>query len=250
MDLVKIAASRREIFGKNQSRRLRASGQIPAVAYGKGEPAQNLSVAPKDLVNVLARPLGRNSPIELDVDGKESFTVLLRDYQYHPVTRSLLHADFFKISLDEPVLVDIPLDLVGKAKGVVDGGVLRQVYRRIPVRCLPKDIPAKIVYDVTEIGLDESAQVSALELPPNVTVLLPLDQTFVAVSMEKKAIEEEEAAAAEAAAAAAAAGAVPGAEGAPAAAPGAPGAAPAAAPAEGAAPAKPEGGKGGRDREK
>jgi large subunit ribosomal protein L25 len=223
MELVKVVAARREVKGKNVSRRLRGSGQIPAVAYGKGEAAISLSVSPKDLVGVLGTPHGRNSVIELDVEGKDKFSVLLCDFQYHPVTRVLLHADFLKIALDKPVEVDVPLELTGKPKGLIDGGVLRQVFRKLPVSCLPKDIPVNVVHDVTELELDDHVGVRDLSLPEGVTVRLPPEQTVAAVVTEKKVIEEE-----------AVAAAVPGAEGAAAA---APGAAPAAgAPAEGAKP--------------
>ncbi|MFO0571533.1 MAG: 50S ribosomal protein L25 [Polyangiaceae bacterium] len=214
MDLVKVSATHRTSHGKNQSRRLRDSGQIPAVAYGKGEPALHVAVSPKDLVGVLARPLGRNSPIELDLDGKQSLTVLLTDYQYHPVTRSLLHADFLKIALDALVDVEVPLELTGKPKGVVAGGEQRQVFRRLPVRCLPKDIPVKLVHDITELDIEESLPVSALALPAGVTVLLPQDQTIAAVVTMKKVVEEEVAAAAAPGAVPAAAGAAPAAAGA------------------------------------
>jgi large subunit ribosomal protein L25 len=234
MELVKVVAIAREAAGKNQSKRLRATGQIPAVAYGGGKPALTLSVQPKDLVAVLARPLGRNSPIELEVEGKEKFTVLLCDYQYHPVSRELLHADFFKIHLDQTVDVDVPFELTGKAIGVVQGGVLRQVFRKLPVRCLPKDIPIKLSHDVTELDIDDVVHVSELALPAGVTIRLPADQTVAAVVTEKAPPEEE---------LAPAPGAVPAAAGA-APAPGAPGAVPAAgaAPAEGKAEGK--GGKG------
>lgn len=222
MQLAKVAATHRKAAGKNKSRRMRLAGTIPAVAYGKGQPALAIAVSPKDLVGVLARPLGRNSPIELDVEGKETLTVLLTDYQYHPVSRELLHADFLKIALDAPVDVEVPLELTGKAKGVVEGGELRQVYRKVPVRCLPKDIPVKLVHDITELGLDHSLPVSALALPAGVSVRLPAEQTVAAVATMKKVVEEEAAAAT-------------------AAAPGAAAAAGAAAPAAGAAPAKAEG---------
>jgi len=222
MQLAKITATHRQAAGKNKSRRMRLAGTIPAIAYGKGEAALSIAVSPKEIVGVLAQPLGRNSPIELDVEGKQKLTVLLTDYQYHPVSRELLHADFLKIALDAPVHVDVPLELTGKAKGVVAGGELRQVYRRVPVRCLPKDIPVKLVHDITELELDHSLPVSALALPAGVSVLLPADQTVAAVAMMKKVVEEEAAAAA-------------------AATPGAAPAAGAAAPAAGAAPAKAEG---------
>jgi len=219
MELVKVAATRRDTSGKNVARRLRASGQIPAIAYGRGEAAVQIAVSPQALVDVLARPLGRNSVIELDVGGAEKFPVLLCDFQYHPVSRSLLHADFLKIDLEQPIDVDVPFVLTGKAKGVVEGGVLRQVFRKLPVRCLPKDIPVDIKYDVTELVLDDHVPVRDLALPEGVTVSLPAEQTVAAVVTEKKVVEEEPTAA-EAAAAAAAAAAVPGAADAPAAAEG------------------------------
>lgn len=227
MELVKVPASRRDAAGKGTARRLRSDGKIPAVAYGKGEPALHVAVSPKDLVGVLARELGRNSVIQLEVEGADKLTVLLSDYQYHPVSRKLLHADFLKIALDQPVDVDVPFELTGKAQGVVMGGILRQVYRKLPVRCLPEKIPVKITHDVTSLELDDHVHVKDLALPEGVTVRLPEDQTVCGVVTEKKRGYEEEEAAAAAAAAGAAAGAAPGA-----AAPAAGAAAPEAKPAK------------------
>ena len=211
MEQRKITATKRDARGKGMARRLRHSGQIPAVAYGAGLASQALTISPKDLVEVIKSERGRNTIIELSVEGGDRFSALLCDYQYHPVTRGLLHADFLKIDLDQPVDVDVPLELTGKAKGIVMGGVLRQVYRKLPVRCLPAKIPVKIVRDITELELDDHVAVSELELPEGVTVRLPPDRTIVAVVTEKVKPEEE---------------AQP-----------VPGAAPAGAPAEGAAPA-------------
>jgi large subunit ribosomal protein L25 len=205
MDLRKISASAREGRGKGEATRLRRTGRIPAVAYGKKLAAQALAVSPADLKHVLTSERGRNTVIELDVDGKNKLTVLLREYQHHPVSRAILHADFVQISLDEPVDVQIPLETTGKAAGVVKGGVLRQVFRRIPVRCLPGKIPVKIVHDVTELDLDGHVPAKALALPEGVEVRLPLEQTVIAVVTEKQAPEEEEAAAAPVAGAAGAA---------------------------------------------
>jgi large subunit ribosomal protein L25 len=174
------------------------------VAYGKKLAAQALAISPDDLKGVLTSERGRNTVIELDVEGKSKLTVLLRDYQHHPVSRALLHADFVQISLEEPVDVQIPLETTGKSVGVVKGGVLRQVFRRIPVRCLPGKIPVKIVHDVTELDLDGHVPAKALALPEGVSVRLPAEQTVIAVVTEKQAPEEEEQAAATAAAAGAA----------------------------------------------
>lgn len=203
MELRKFTAAVRAEHGKGASARLRRTGHIPAVAYGKGAPAQSLSILPSDLSSVLKSEHGKNSVIELDVTGQNKLTVLIRDYQYHPLSRELLHADFVQIALDQPVDVDVPLEATGKAKGVVDGGLLRQVYRRVPVRCLPEQIPVKLVHDVTSLGLNEHVLAKDIAVPEGVTVRLPPEQTVLAVAMEKQQVEEEEAKPADAAAAAA-----------------------------------------------
>jgi len=214
MDLRKISVNARQGKGKGEATRLRRSGQIPAVAYGKKLAAQSLAVKPEELRSVLTSERGRNTVIELDVDGTSKLTVLLRDYQHHPVSRAILHADFVQIALDEPVDVQIPLEMTGKPVGVVKGGVLRQVFRRIPVRCLPQKIPVKVVHDVTELDLDGHVPAKALALPEGVEVRLPPEQTVIAIVTEKAAPEEEEQAAAPAAAAGAAGAPAAGATGA------------------------------------
>lgn len=240
MELMKVAATRRTESGKSAARRLRAAEQIPAVAYGEKTAAQSLAVSPKRLLDVLATAHGRNTVIEIEVDGGDKFPALLCDYQYHPISRSLLHADFLKISLDVPVDVDVPFETFGKSKGVVAGGTLHVVFRKLPVRCLPEKIPVKISYDITELDLDGHVGAKDLPLPEGVSLRLAPNQTVLAVVSEKDRGEEEAAAAA---AAPGAAGAAPAAAGAAAAAPAADAKAGAkAAPAAGAAKAPAAGG--------
>ena len=231
MDAIKVSASRRDGSGKGAARRLRSEGRIPAVAYGKDLPTQAIAIAPDAIKSVLASARGRNTVVTLDVDGKAGLTVLLSDFQYHPVTRQLLHADFLQIHLDQPVNVEVPLELTGKAAGVTAGGTLRQVFRKLPIRCLPGLIPVKVTYDVTELGLDGHVPAKDLKLPEGVSVRLPAEQTVASVVTEIVRAEEETTPAAGAAAGAAAApGAAAPAAGAAAAAPAK--AAPAKAPAK------------------
>lgn len=203
MDAIKVSASRRDGHGKGAARRLRSEGRIPAVAYGKELPTQQLAVPPDAIRAVLASARGRNTVVNLDVDGKEGLTVLLSDFQYHPLSRALLHADFVQVHLDQPVNVEVPLELTGKAAGVIAGGTLRQVFRKLPIRCLPGLIPVKIVHDVTALGLDGHVATRDLALPEGVSVRLPAEQTVASVVTEIVRAEEE------AAPAAAAAGAAP-----------------------------------------
>ena len=197
MEPTKLAATSRTAFGKGAARRMRRDGVIPAVAYGKNMSAQSLSVSPKDVASLLESEYGKNTVIELAVDGGASTTVLIGEYQYHPVTRHILHADFRQIDLGQPVRVEIPLLLTGRCKGVVAGGILRQVFRNIPVQCLPTDIPAQLDLDITELDIDQTIAASELNPPAGVSIELAPSQTVAAVGAVKETATEEEAAAAE-----------------------------------------------------
>ncbi|WP_438024110.1 50S ribosomal protein L25/general stress protein Ctc [Sorangium sp. So ce233] len=205
MEIIKLNATRREESGKSASSRLRRAGQIPAIAYGRELAPISVAVSPKALLQVLGSDHGKNSVVELAVENGETLTVMVRDYDYHPVSRELVHADFIQVKLDQPVDVHIPFRCVGKPKGVVTGGVLQQIFRTIPVRCLPEKIPSFIEIDVTELDMGESYKASGLNLPEGVKTLLSDDQTIAVVNAPEKAGAEEEAKPAAGAPAAAAA---------------------------------------------
>ena len=224
-----LKAQARTAAGKAAARRLRKTGYVPAVAYGKGLPATSIAVPPSDITTILKSERGQNTVVELELEGRK-LLAMIRDYTLHPVARQLEHVDFVEVTLDKPVDVHVPLFTTGKAVGVTKGGVLRIVYRTLPVRCLPDRIPTKIETDVAHLELGMHVSTQELKLPEGVVVRLPAEQTLVSVVAPEK--EEVEEVAPGAAAAAGAAGA---------AAPGAPGAAAAgAAPAADAAPAKDE----------
>ncbi len=214
-----LSATARPVTGKGELRRLRQTGLVPAIAYGRGLPSTPISVPPKDVSAILKTELGKNTVIELQLDGKK-LLAMIRDFALHPVRRHLEHVDFIEVKLDRPVDVEVPLIPLGKAVGVTAGGVLRVVHRLIPVRCLPNQIPVKIETDVTHLELGQHVATQDLKLPEGVVVRLPPTQTLVSVVAPEKEVEEV------APVAAAAGGAV--AAGAAAPAPGAPGAAPAA----------------------
>lgn len=216
MEIIKLNATRREESGKGASSRLRRAGQIPAIAYGRELAPLSVAISPKALLQVLASDHGVNSVVELAVENGETLTVMVRDYDYHPISRQLVHADFVQVKLDQTVDVEVPFRCVGKPKGVVTGGVLQQIFRTIPVRCLPEKIPSVIEIDVTELDMGESFKAGALKLPEGVKTLLADEQTIAVVNAPEKGGAEEEAKAAGApgaAAAPAAAGKAPAAGG-------------------------------------
>src|SRR4051812_11749189 len=222
-----VAATSRTTRGKGAARRLRSAGQIPAVAYGKGlAKAMPLSVMPKDIITVLKSERGQNTVLSMKVEGASDILAMIKSYTLHPVARTLEHVDFVEVKLDKAVDVDIPLVALGKPIGLANGGLIRQVYRTVPVRCLPDRIPLKIEVDISHLDIHESLPTKELKLPEGVEVRLPPEQTVIAIVAPDKDRAEEEAAAAAAlpgaapaAGAAAAAGKAP-AAGAPAAAAG------------------------------
>jgi large subunit ribosomal protein L25 len=204
METAKLQAENRTQNGKGICRQLRLKGQIPAVFYGKGQATRSLAVSPKALLAAVSGDLGINQVIELEIEGQTHLSILA-DYQYHPVGRHLLHADFQRVDDTTPVKVEVPLEVTGKAKGLVVGGRLRTVFRKVPVRCLPQNIPAKLIHDVTELDIEEHFTVADLKLPEGVEVLMAAVQTLGGVYGNRKSAEDvaEDAKAAEAAPAAA-----------------------------------------------
>ncbi len=202
-----VAATPRTSRGKGAARRLRNGGHIPAVAYGKGlAQALPLSVMPKDIISVLKSERGQNTVLSMKIEGASELLVMIKSFSLHPVLRTLEHVDFVEVKLDRLVDVEIPLVAHGKPIGIANGGIVRQVYRTVPVRCLPDRIPLKIEVDIAGLDIHESLPTKALALPDGVEVRLGPEQTLIAVVAPEKDRGEEEAAAAAAAAPAAAAG--------------------------------------------
>lgn len=196
MQATKIQASVRTDHGKGASRRLRAAGQLPAVTYGSNKEAIALTISPDELIDVLNSDRGRNSVVEFEVEGKTLFA-MISDYQYHPLSRKLLHADLFQVTEDQKVEVKVPLTLHGKAKGIVMGGKLRQVFRELPLSCSPANIPVGLSHDITDLGMDEHISAGDIAVPEGVEVLLPAKRTVATIATDRRAKAEEEKEAAE-----------------------------------------------------
>ena len=154
---------------KNEARRLRAAGSMPAVVYGASTgdaPASvPVSVDPKSLSRILHSDSGVNTLIKLRVDGIET-SVLVKEYQLDPITNRLLHADFYQLAMDKLLTLTVPVVLKGEPRGVkLQGGLLDFVTRDIEVECLPANIPEHIDIDVSGLDLHQSIRVR--DLPAN-----------------------------------------------------------------------------------
>ncbi len=236
-----LAAQKREKYGKGPARQLRFKGLIPAVCYGPHDKPLHVAIDPDAIKKAIATPHKFNTVITLQVEGGEPRTVLFKDYEKDPINGKILHADFLEVRMDQDVVVNVPVVLVGKAIGVAEGGILQQVARTLPVLCKPGQIPEKIEVDVSALKVTDSLHVSEIKAPAGVKFKARQDQTIAVVAIPEKEEEVKPAVVA----------VVPGAEGAVA----VPGAAGAAAPAAGgaapaagdkAAPAAKGGDKGGK----
>jgi len=155
-----LQAEKRDGRGKNEARRLRASGRIPAVVYGaeKGK-AVEIAVDPKMLLRILHSESGVNTLIGLQLDGGAS-RVLVKEYQLDPVAHRLLHVDFYQVAMDKMLTVTVQVVLKGEARGVKQqGGVVDFVNREIEIEVLPGDIPENITVDITELMLNQGVRV-------------------------------------------------------------------------------------------
>jgi large subunit ribosomal protein L25 len=158
-----LEAVRRVQFGRNEAVRLRQAGQIPAVVYGGAGAAESLTVDPKALSRILHSEAGVNTLIALKLADAGDTRVLVKAYQLDPVSRKLLHADFYRVAMDKVIRVTVPVRLTGEAKGVkAEGAVVDFVHREITIECLPADIPEHITVDITELMLHDGVRVRDL----------------------------------------------------------------------------------------
>lgn len=171
----------RESRGKNEARRLRVAGKIPAVVYGGGQEPQAVAVSPKELSRLLHSEAGLNTLIDLKIEGSTT-KVIVRDFLLQPVTHQLLHADFYRLNLEKKVQVKVAVRLHGEPRGVkVQGGVLDFVQREIEVESLPTEIPEHIDIDVSGLMIGDGVHVKDVSAGQSWTALSPAELLIVHV---------------------------------------------------------------------
>jgi large subunit ribosomal protein L25 len=158
-----LEATTRDSRGKNEARRLRVAGKIPAVLYGGAGGAVPLSVDPKALSKILHSGSGVNSIISLDVQGQGVTQVLVKEFLLEPIKHTMLHADFYRLQMDKAITVTVTISLKGEAKGVkLQGGVVDFPNREVEVECLPGDIPEHLTIDVSDLMIGQGVRLKEL----------------------------------------------------------------------------------------
>ncbi|MGI9532259.1 50S ribosomal protein L25/general stress protein Ctc [Lutimonas sp.] len=190
MKSISIKGSKRESVGKVSTKALRNAGKVPCVLYG-GDQALHFSAEELSFSKLVYTPNVYTASIELE--SGEKFKAILQDIQFHPVSDKILHIDFYELSEDKEVTMDIPLRLTGNAPGVLLGGNLRNPFRTLKVRAIPAKLPDFINADISELNIGDKLSVADLSTG-DYTILHP-DHTVVAqvrVSRLAVAADEEE----------------------------------------------------------
>jgi large subunit ribosomal protein L25 len=187
---VELKAREREGRGKNDARRLRVSGFVPAVLYGDGSEENAVLAVPDRVVDYTLTHFGDNALYDLERDGGTT-TARVVDVQRNPVSGRLVHVDFAPVDMTERIVVTVPVAITGESPGVDEGGVLQQVAYEIELETLPGDIPQEVELDVSGLGLNENLTLADLSLPEGATLISDPEEVAATVTPPTEITDEE-----------------------------------------------------------
>jgi large subunit ribosomal protein L25 len=187
MKQVSLSGSLRENVGKKDTKALRRAGLVPCVIYG-GETQIHFSVKSVDLNKLIYTP--DVYKIEIDLDGKKILTIA-KDYQFHPVSDKVIHADFIELDDKREVKISLPIKLSGNAIGVRNGGRLLSIYRTLSLKGLPSAFPEAVEIDITNLRIGKKIRISDVSFP-GLTILAPSNAVIVGIRTARGAVDEDE----------------------------------------------------------
>lgn len=186
METLQINGAVRQSFGKKAAKDARREGLIPCVVYGNGETV-SFTVDAKDIKPLIYTP--NSYLVELNLDGKVLMSVM-REVQYHPLTDTAMHIDFFAITEGKPIAIDIPVRITGNSEGVKQGGKLTLSKRKIRISALMENLPDEIIVDITNMKLGSSTFVGDIQ-QENVTMLTPATTAICAVKATRATLSRK-----------------------------------------------------------
>src|SRR5882757_6988355 len=167
MKSVALNAFPRALARRAGAKKLRSTGRIPAVIYGRQAPPQNLEISAKEMENLVHHSVSENLLVDLAVkdDSRPNRLALVQEVQHHPLSGKVLHVDFHEVAENEKVTIMVPVDTIGEAVGVkTEGGVLEHVLFKIKVRALPKDLPEQIMVDVSHLKIGQAVHLGEIKV--------------------------------------------------------------------------------------
>lgn len=179
-----MAAEARTRVGKGPARQMRRNGKVPAIFYGPKRTALSVAIDAKEYAAKVAGLEGSTHLIKLRSSSAEiaDKLTLIKDVQLDPVSGAILHADFYEVDETAKLRVGVPLHFVGKAAGIIEGGILQPLQREVTVECLPANIPEFIQVDVTPLNIHDVIHISALQAPFGVDLIYDSDVAIVTVA--------------------------------------------------------------------
>jgi len=182
MKSITIKGTKRESVGKKSTKALRDAELVPCVVYGGAE-TLNFSAEERAFKGLVYTPEAHT--VSIEVDG-QTIPAVLQDIQFHPITDKILHADFYQLDENKAVVMEVPVRITGRAKGVVAGGAMRQSFRKLKLKALPANLPDEIVVDVTPLKIGNKLYVGDIKTD-NFTFMHPDNAVVVAVKMSRTA---------------------------------------------------------------
>jgi len=196
MEETKLILKKRTLQGSSNARRMRRTGTLPGVVYGKGDAGVAVEMDTHAFELILKHHFSETMLLDVMLD-KKNVQVLVKDVQHHPVNSELLHVDFQEVNANETIRVNLMIELVGESAGVKAGGVLEQVLHEISVECLPADMMESLEVDISALEIGDALLVSDIDLGKTFNVLSDPAAIIVSVSEPKEEKEEDDEVAAE-----------------------------------------------------
>jgi large subunit ribosomal protein L25 len=190
-----LAAYLRKKTGKGAARKLRKNNQIPAIFYGPGTETVMLALDCPALERLLKQASGENIILDLQVksdSGTESKKAMLKDLQIDPVKDTYVHADFYEISMDKEITVDVPIQLINTPIGATNGGVLQHIRRELTITCLPDKLIDAFEIDISGLDIGDSIHIRDIELPDGITSIEEGRLTVAIMAAPTVEVEKEE----------------------------------------------------------
>jgi len=188
MKSIEMQAFPRNAVGRNAVNKLRSTGRVPATIYGRHTQPQNLEIGFKAVSDLIKHSVSENVLVDLKVEGdaRPVRLALMQEVQHDPLSRLVVHVDFHEVKEDEQVVVQVPVESTGEAKGVKEGGgVLEHVLFKLRVRALPKALPEQITVDVSHLEIGKSIHIGDIKAPEGVEIIGHAETVVFAVAAPK-----------------------------------------------------------------
>ncbi|MBI4777396.1 50S ribosomal protein L25 [Candidatus Desantisbacteria bacterium] len=189
MHQVELNATLREKKGKEANKKLKANGSVPAILYGRERDNISLTINAKELARVITA--GGNAIVSMTLTDNTQETVVLKDWQLHPYNGTILHADFYRISLEDSIETKVPIEVVGVASGQKTGGVLDILLREIEVRALPLQIPDKFEINVSPLETGDIIHVKDIQMGEGIEILSDPEQVVITLTVPVVEVVEQ-----------------------------------------------------------